>query len=280
MGLPDLITRTPDPGKFTVQLNYGYRLGRPFAWTTSAWSVQSVGVGQAIVEGADKLLGDFSSQIGVDTVRVHDSGSNSVGGSAGVTIGNFGASGGAGTIFNATRALVDLVDVNGDGLPDQVMKVKGDHGFLRVKLNLGDHFGNEETWRLPDWGTDVNDWLDSVFYVRLGGVDDALEYRRSNTYSGNITVEVCFAICIGGSAFYSNGSQWQYTSFQDVDGDGKVDQVFKRRDSGNVIAKLNQIGKTNLLSAVPSSPRRQLHARLRPRRKPRSAQQRPPDCPD
>src|SRR6266496_3160371 len=24
-GLPDLITRTPDPGKFTVQLNYGYR---------------------------------------------------------------------------------------------------------------------------------------------------------------------------------------------------------------------------------------------------------------
>src|SRR6266536_2698048 len=103
-GLPDLITRTPDPGKFTVQLNYGYRLGRPFAWTTSAWSVQSVGVGQAIVEGADKLLGDFSSQIGVDTVRVHDSGSNSVGGSAGVTIGNFGASGGAGTIFNATRA--------------------------------------------------------------------------------------------------------------------------------------------------------------------------------
>src|SRR5207249_789660 len=133
-----------DHSKFTVQLNYGYRLGVPFAWTTTPWTKQSVGSGEDIVKFATALLDGFHSQIGVDTIRVHDSGSNSVGVSVGAKIGDFGASGGAGTVFNATRDLVDIVDVNGDGLPDQVMKHPDDSGVLRVKLNLGDHFGEEQ----------------------------------------------------------------------------------------------------------------------------------------
>src|SRR5262249_4825395 len=44
----------------------------------------------------------------------------------------------------------DLVDVNGDGLPDLVQP---GGGGLTVRLNLGYRFGQPETWTAPGGGT-------------------------------------------------------------------------------------------------------------------------------
>ncbi|MHB8878442.1 MAG: SpvB/TcaC N-terminal domain-containing protein, partial [Myxococcaceae bacterium] len=47
---------------------------------------------------------------------------------------------------------VALLDLTGDGLPDYVRKRSSD-GSFRVRVNLGDRFGEEESWEAPQWPT-------------------------------------------------------------------------------------------------------------------------------
>ncbi|RKX82830.1 MAG: hypothetical protein DRP58_09735, partial [Spirochaetes bacterium] len=61
--------------------------------------------------------------------------------------------------FNASsnRTLSKLMDINGDGLPDQVVK-KPLENFFRVRFNLGDTFSTEEVHIYkPDWETTFTD---------------------------------------------------------------------------------------------------------------------------
>ncbi|WP_394844492.1 Rhs family carbohydrate-binding protein [Pendulispora brunnea] len=255
-GLPDAVTRNPDASdsnQFRVRLNYGYRLGNEIPWTTGQWQQRDVGPSGGGFEGAghsitksavDFLVDKFSIDIGVDSVRLQDSGSKSTGIGVGGGGGSAGIGGGAGWTYNVTRTLVDLVDVTGDGLPDQIMRKPGETGVLRVHQNLGDKFDpNEVLWKVPDWGIPMDG-----DYNFLGGLDDALEMRRAKTYSYNFKVEVCFFICIGVEGYYADGSSSAHTAMTDIDGDGRVDMVYK--NGNNVLVKRNLIGAVNLLSAV------------------------------
>ena len=69
-------------------------------------------------------------------------------------------------------------------------------------------------------------------------------------WSASVNVQVCYVICVGGSGFYSDTNGGTSMEFEDIDGDGKPDQVLKVQGDGNIYAKLNQTGKTNLLKAV------------------------------
>jgi len=105
-------------------------------------------------------------------------------------------------------------------------------------------------WSLPAWDQGVDSGLDFAQYAFLDGANDAIEYRRSKTFTASVNVQVCYIVCFGASGSYESGSGWAHTTLEDVDGDGLPDQVFKRRDNAIVYAKLNQAGGANLLKEV------------------------------
>ena len=235
-GLPDHVESHPGEGGVRVRLNLGYKFGNEILWPASPWSSRSFGT------RSDILGGVFGDVIGSDNVRLHDTGSNSVG--VGADVGIVG--GGGGVVFTSARSLVELIDLNGDGLPDQVLKVPDESGVLHVKLNLGNGFGPEQAWHIPTWdGLDV-DPPDFLFLPS----GDALTFRRSQQFSASFSFKVCFFVCVGGSAFHSQGPEWAQLSFEDIDGDGRIDHVLKLDGDSHVYAKLNQVGKSNLLKTV------------------------------
>ncbi|HKY35097.1 MAG TPA: SpvB/TcaC N-terminal domain-containing protein [Polyangiaceae bacterium] len=246
-GLPDHIRKRPSDGAVLVRLNLGYRFGETIAWANTGWSRDATVTGGGIESFVDNVMGEivttFSDDVGPNVVRLQDTGGKSVG----VSVGAAGIGGGGGYTYTVSRSFVDLVDINGDGLPDQLMKMPDEATTLRVKLNLGDRFGPEQQLSIPNWG-DISGF-DPPSYTFSGGAD-ALGFRRSQTFTGSVSAKVCFIVCVGGNGFYSEGSGWSQLEFDDIDGDGKVDHVLKLDGNANVYAKLNQIGKSNLLRSV------------------------------
>ncbi|HET7505672.1 MAG TPA: SpvB/TcaC N-terminal domain-containing protein [Kofleriaceae bacterium] len=235
-GLPDHVEARPGDGGIRVRLNLGYKFGREILWPGAAWAAHSFGT------RANLLRGVFGDAVGSDVVKLHDTGSNSVG--VGADVGVVG--GGGGVVFSASRSLVELVDLNGDGLPDQLLKVPDETGVLRVKLNLGNGFGPEQRWPIPPWaGLDVDP---PDFQFLPSG--DALTFHRSQQLSASFSVKVCFFVCVGATGFHSQGPEWSQLGFEDIDGDGRVDHVLKLDGNAQVYAKLNQVGKSNLLKTV------------------------------
>ena len=54
------------------------------------------------------------------------------------------------TDYGVSSTRIDLVDINGDGLPDHVSRKPGETG-IHVRLNLGYSFGSEMVWPAPSW---------------------------------------------------------------------------------------------------------------------------------
>jgi RHS repeat-associated protein len=270
-GLPDLVSHPYGDGShFDVYLNYGYSLSAsPIQWQSSSWTGPNQNpAGAGLLKTLTGPFDGGTSKVTVDQIRLYDSGANNVSVSANVSVSNFGGGVSAGVAYGISRTLVDLVDVNGDGLPDQVLKDPNNPGQLLVKMNLGSHFDtNEVPWTLPDWGLSPASGLDQAATVNVlavsstsgigdptaaGNPDNVLEFRRSRNYNVDVSFNVCFFVCVGGSAYYSWGNGWQHSAFTDVDGDGSVDQVMKvaGQNDDHVYAKLNQTAQTNLLTVV------------------------------
>ena len=53
-----------------------------------------------------------------------------------------------GSTVSLSQTEYDLIDVNGDSLPDRV-SMQPDGEFVSVQLNLGYRFGAPESWSLP-----------------------------------------------------------------------------------------------------------------------------------
>jgi len=108
----------------------------------------------------------------------------------------------------------DLIDINGDGLPDRVSQ---SGGILMVALNLGYSFAAPE-----DWGAAVISSGDNT----NGSIGGALGFNDGiYSYGGGLTL--------------ARSESITRTSLIDVNGDGLIDRV--REGSGNVIlVNLNQ----------------------------------------
>ncbi|WP_437937198.1 hypothetical protein [Sorangium sp. So ce341] len=182
-GLVDQVTQNPESEEMTVALNLGYRFTAPVPWQRDGFSKGSFDAGE--LNGAlGEVLGFFSDAAGVEAVRLEDTGAQSVGfgASAGGSSGGASASVGAGIGYTRTtaRTIVDFVAMNGDGLPDNVMKDPGETSF-RVQLNLGDRFAAEEQWPAGAWGVNI----DPQEYTFMGG-GDAVGFRRSESLDGSV----------------------------------------------------------------------------------------------
>jgi RHS repeat-associated protein len=248
-GLVDHVEENPSDGRLRVKLNLGYGFSNEVPWTAPGWGQDHTVVGWPSIPGSSGttdpvgyVLNKFpGSPNNTNVVRLQDTGtlSATVGGNIGDTIG-----GGGGPTWSVTRKWVDLIDVNGDGLPDQVMKIPGDT-TLHVKLNQGDRFSADQNWRLPSWAPPGG--FDANFSFMS---QDTLEFSTINGWTKNVNVQVCVILCFGMSGYESDSQGGASATFEDIDGDGKVDQVMKLPGDANVYAKLSNIGPTNLLVAV------------------------------
>src|SRR5262249_6588386 len=149
------------------------------------------------------------------------------------TSANSAGLGGGGGFFEAgtsksdtlVRYLVDMIDVNGDNLPDWVMRQPGDAcgqagsaGCLRVKLNLGFGFDTEKQILLPAWPADAITGLPGG----LAGVGlaspDALSYSFGQGSSGGAAGEGNIGpVVLGGGASWGGSDNSTMQAFEDID---------------------------------------------------------------
>lgn len=210
-GLPDKILSDKK-----VRLNYGYSFSDPIDW------------------GLDRIQGGSS--------RSFDAGaSGGTGGGIGGTYENTSinkASGsfmaGFGLVTSESAEEFNLMDINGDGLPDKVWK---NDGSVTVALNTGNGFGEQMTW---NGVTSLNESASTSESV-----------NAAFTVSINIPVlQIKISTNPGGSTGHSI-SRPRY-ALQDVDGDGYLDIVESDKESELKVTR-SAIGRTNMLKSVVNS---------------------------
>ncbi len=263
-GLVDHVRQEPGYNGLKVRLNLGYGFANEVTWNTTEWSqnaeasltdwadlgrlIPQAGATTSYILNHIPLLTDMPAS--TDVVRLQDTGTLSA-----VVGGGYGPiGGGGGPSYSVTRTWSDLMDVNGDGLPDQVLKVPGEN-VLRVKLNKGDRFDAAQQWTMP------STWPNSPAGVFSFLKPDGLAFSAIDGWSKNFSFQVCWILCVGGSGFGSDSSGGPTVQFEDIDGDGDLDQVMKVPGDQNVYAKINNVvnsdgtdatklGAPNLLRAV------------------------------
>jgi RHS repeat-associated protein len=176
---------------------------------------------------------------------------------------SIGSTGGLSASFSAVQT--ELVDVNGDGLPDQV---RWDNGVLKVRLNLGTSFAEQEdtlsgaSWSNPaqfvsgtgavSQGVSGAQVLDNE---EMGSQADALGVlgslgtpdvvRRSTTATlqgsgaGGVGGSFIFEEEFGVTANVESSLSATSVMFVDVTGDGLPDYVLRTSNSPVFLVKVN-----------------------------------------
>ncbi|OQP61922.1 hypothetical protein A3860_29955 [Niastella vici] len=194
-GLPD---RVFDDGN--VMLNLGYRLA-----AREQWGLQSIDHAKNLAYGAG----------------------------LGVNINGGSFEGGFGISRTDGRNSFILNDINGDGLPDQMILNGND---VLIRFNTGNGFGPAIPWN--------------------GFNDIASLFSVGESYNLAITVTIpiyifFIKICINPSGSFGHGTSRQEKAFMDLDGDGYADYVESKND-GQLSASSSAIGRTNMLRTVKS----------------------------
>ena len=208
-GLPDKILSDK-----TVRLNYGYSFSDPIDW------------------GLDRIQGGSSLSF--------DAGAGGgAGGGIGGTYKNTSinkASGsfmaGVGLVTSESTEEFNLMDVNGDGLPD---KVWTENGNVMAALNTGNGFITQTKW---NGATSLNESASTSESVNTAfTITKPLIFIKISTNPG-------------GSTGHSI-SRPKY-ALQDVDGDGYLDIVESDKESELKVTR-SAIGRTNMLKTVVNS---------------------------
>lgn len=204
-GLPDRV-RLYSNGLFTVTFNLGY------AFDTH----EIVWPGGSLEQGGGT--------------------STSVSGSAGISYGSLSFSGGVSVSKASDQPSSTWIDLNGDGIPDQITN---NGGVIRVRFGTGAgltgpiDFGSFQGG-VVSYGTnqDLNGGAD--FTIGIGPLC--------------VEVDLCYIILNPG-VHGDGGAGRQEVNITDVNGDGYPDDVLSVSD-GQMQVLLNQTGRTNLLKTV------------------------------
>lgn len=221
-GLPDIVSVTDR----TVRYNLGYRFAAPETIQSNDFLISvgtsvSLGANAAMAQGweqnvpKDKFgLEQYSISAGVD-------------GSASKNISE-----------------AQLMDINGDGLPDLVRV--GNNGNIQVAYNLGESFTHYQSHTV---------WTDVLSQTQLQqSQTKSIGASISGTVGFSIMgVKLCFGVQ-GGGSFSTTRTD---VSFMDMNGDGCADHI--TRDGGRLYVKYNRAAETNLLRAVTNPTGHSLH---------------------
>jgi len=266
-GLPDIAESDPSntSTNLRVYINYGYGFGNPVNWTMPSWGAlanpttgpgfESLGKTDSTLtailsfingKGVSVTSADYALQLD-EVVNAGDGVGVAATVQTGVASFDFGAVKGsdANYVLNFTR----LIDVNGDGLPDQLYKSPSNNFW--VKLNTGTSF-DQTLLQIP-----AAPW--PSFFSPLQKLD-GLSYRRGSdaSYSGSLGGSVVVGGGVNGST--ASGGATQSIEMMDFNGDGLPDHVVKGAFKGasgadatrasEVLIRYNQAGKSNLLQTV------------------------------
>lgn len=249
-GLVDQLRRD-NSANIQVRYGLGYRFTRPIVWETGEWS-RDDGVLPELFELAMRQVTWMPGNSGLKVLRKSDTWVLNASGGVEKVLppgakAQVGVSGGAGMAYTTNRTYVDMIDVNGDALPDAVMK-RPHEDALRVRLNMGTHFANEQRWSIPKWPASA---LLAERFTTMGS-PDVLSFTRDRSFNLSLgtNVRTPFGVVIGGNMFRSQGTTVSAMRMQDIDGDGLVDHVLKSKLSDKVYVKRNQLGRSNLLTRV------------------------------
>jgi RHS repeat-associated protein len=268
-GLPDRVTR--DASGLSASINLGYSFTVPIPYGAPTWELTGSDASTFIDIGGGDLQGfsvDFRSTvqdlvadqtlghpIRLDALRLEDSASNHFG--AGYAW--FGGNSTAGV----SRTFTDMIDINGDGLPDMLMRRAGSD-TMSVKINTGDGFLPEVQWVVQPWsqveGTPPA--MPALEKTRTAGFgsNDALAFSDSDGFGFSVGypsytetgVTGCWVFEGGFGASRSHGKSEM--RFEDIDGDGAPDQVLKLDGDSRLFVRLNPIsgihGAVDLLQVV------------------------------
>lgn len=168
---------------------------------------------------------------------------------------------GRSTVSTSTRTTRQLADLNGDGLPDLLVKrhdqadVNGD-GIIYVQYNLGAGFGPMHEWTARTWPSGALpapgtfDLDTKLLELGLTGPDVLALTSGSNTgYNGSVSV-----LGNGASGGRTKGRDRYEMGLVDIDGDGAPEHVLRREGAGanhQILIKGNKVtGRANLLHVV------------------------------
>jgi RHS repeat-associated protein len=172
---------------------------------------------------------------------------------------SLGVGAGVAATFSATD--MDLVDINGDGLPDQVRRERGKN-VLKVRLNLGSRFAaQEDQFPVTPWDLDdqpYDPFVDGLDVEQpenadtdeqegrtsaLGALEglaspDVVRRATALTLQGNLGFT--FKEDYGVTANWSSSLNGTQVVLTDVTGDGLPDYVRKSSSDGSFRVKVNQ----------------------------------------
>jgi RHS repeat-associated protein len=220
-GLPDYVRRPnleAGETELVVRLNLGYRFGAEEIWAN-----------------ASSLRFERSLGVGLST-------------GIGFTLPAYSFGGGFSHTLSMAAAELDLIDVNGDGLVDLVIKdvqlitttpglLESPTTMLSVRFNTGDGFTDQ-------------------VYTYNGAMPRPL--RANATVSRNlglhftVPIPIPFttaSVIINPGYNHGNNLGGFEVMLSDLDGDGYADHIYSDTN-GNVAVNLNNHGRTNLLKTV------------------------------
>jgi RHS repeat-associated protein len=216
-GLPDRVfTRGPE---LMVALNLGYRFAAPESWGRASLNP---GASETAALG-----GGFNDGI-------------------------YGWAGGASLSHTKSAALATLMDINGDGLLDQVRQAP-DRNALLVSFNRGNGFlgtgmvnevrgapCREPSFLGPGGG---------LHWAAIGICDGNFSLGAGGYGQFYIPVLWFFSLVVNPGASVDQSMARQEATFRDMDGDGLLDYVTSKDDSTLLVAR-NLSGKANLLKTI------------------------------
>ncbi|MDB4955202.1 MAG: repeat protein, partial [Myxococcales bacterium] len=170
----------------------------------------------------------FGEDVPVMRVTTSNGRSLSVSNPQGADTGILGLSAGVGLGIGRSETTQDLIDVNGDGLPDVVRR---DGPSVRVRLNLGNRFGIEEPFG-QDLESDDTDTFETTIehashsFGALDSTHDALQHDTTltQTLTGGFKLPGILDCSVSGR-FTSSRTTRQIA---DINGDGLPDLLFKK----------------------------------------------------
>ncbi|MCK5128176.1 MAG: hypothetical protein KAR42_18110, partial [candidate division Zixibacteria bacterium] len=137
--------------------------------------------------------------------------------------------------FGRSRTTTDLIDINGDGLPDHLFRdSSNDTTGYQVRLNTGSNFTSVPQWTVDGPSGYAPDPYDSL--GRLTGNKHAIRYSSNLSLGSSVSLGL---YGIGVNAYFGTSGNATRLDLIDMNGDGLKDQVYKSEEGNFFTVRFN-----------------------------------------